>query len=266
MVCECIRFIHVLERAPPSQFDPHLRGSLPQLCIFLNPTLTQLLSCAIGGSTRTKDHRRDQVHGGYLWSPKRNANGNRNAFYEFMPAEVAPGDVIFSFKDTFICAIGTAQSYCWESPKPLEFGNAGQNWENVGWKVTVRGCVLSYSHQDRNAAIRVDACRDSAVRYSLLDCGKPCTGILVASKQVMAVQSGRMSARCGEPATKSLLRLGEAESGLTTYLRRPAVRSWRLPTSCNVLRHSTWRLTFVSLAAEDGRTLSGPAPDGHIAF
>ena len=115
--------------------------------------------------------------------------------------------------------------------------------------------LISYSHQDRNAAIRVDACRDSAVRYSLLDCGKPCTGILVASKQVMAVQSGRMSARCGEPATKSLLRLGEAESGLTTYLRRPAVRSWRLPTSCNVLRHSTWRLTFVSLAAEDGRTL-----------
>ena len=80
---------------------------------------------------------RHEVQGGYLWSPKRNANGNRNAFYEFM-REVATGDVIFSFKDTFICAIGTAQSYCWESPKPLEFGNAGQNWENVGWKVTVR--------------------------------------------------------------------------------------------------------------------------------
>ena len=80
---------------------------------------------------------RHEVQGGYLWSPKRNANGNRNAFYESM-REVAPGDVIFSFKDTYICAIGIAQSYCWESPKPLEFGNAGQNWENVGWKVTVR--------------------------------------------------------------------------------------------------------------------------------
>ena len=44
----------------------------------------------------------------------------------------------FSFKDTRIIAIGTAQSYCWESPKPLEFGNAGQNWENIGWRVKVK--------------------------------------------------------------------------------------------------------------------------------
>ena len=51
--------------------------------------------------------------------------------------EVAPGDLIFSFMDTRILAVGIAQSYCWESPKPLEFGNAGQNWENIGWKVKV---------------------------------------------------------------------------------------------------------------------------------
>jgi hypothetical protein len=80
---------------------------------------------------------RHEVRGGYLWSPKRNANGARNPFYESM-REVAPGDLIFSFMDTRILAIGIAQSYCWESPKPLEFGTAGQNWENVGWKVTVK--------------------------------------------------------------------------------------------------------------------------------
>jgi hypothetical protein len=51
--------------------------------------------------------------------------------------EVSPGDVIFSFVDTRIAAIGMAQSYCWQSPKPVEFGDAGQNWENVGWKVKV---------------------------------------------------------------------------------------------------------------------------------
>jgi putative restriction endonuclease len=51
--------------------------------------------------------------------------------------EVAPGDLIFSFIDTRIFAVGIAQSYCWESPKPLEFGTAGQNWENIGWKVKV---------------------------------------------------------------------------------------------------------------------------------
>lgn len=79
---------------------------------------------------------RHEVHGGYLWSPKRNANGARNPFYESM-REVAPGDLIFSFMDTRILAVGIAQSYCSESPKPLEFGSAGQNWENIGWKVKV---------------------------------------------------------------------------------------------------------------------------------
>ena len=79
---------------------------------------------------------RHEVQGGYLWSPKRNVNGARNPFYESM-REVAPGDVIFSFAETRILAIGIAQSYCWESPKPEEFGNAGQNWENIGWKVRV---------------------------------------------------------------------------------------------------------------------------------
>jgi hypothetical protein len=85
---------------------------------------------------------RHEVTGGYLWSPKRNANGARNHFYDLM-REVAPGDIIFSFKDTLIYAIGIAQSYCSESPKPLEFGRAGQNWENIGWKVNVRFTELS---------------------------------------------------------------------------------------------------------------------------
>ena len=79
---------------------------------------------------------RHEVQGGYLWSPKRNSNGARNPFYESM-REVAPGNLIFSFMDARILAVGIAQSYCWESPKPLEFGNAGQNWENIGWKVKV---------------------------------------------------------------------------------------------------------------------------------
>ena len=77
---------------------------------------------------------RHEVNGGCLWSPKRNANGARNPFYESM-REVAPGDLIFSFMDTRILAVGIAQSYCSESPKPLEFGGAGQNWKNIGWKV-----------------------------------------------------------------------------------------------------------------------------------
>jgi putative restriction endonuclease len=80
---------------------------------------------------------RHEVSGGYLWSPKRKTNGQRNPFYEFM-REVAPGDVVFSFFDARIAAIGIAASYCRESPKPSEFGAAGDYWEAIGWRVDVR--------------------------------------------------------------------------------------------------------------------------------
>jgi len=78
-----------------------------------------------------------EFHGGYLWSPKRKSNQARNPFYEFMRA-VAPGDVIFSFQGTYIRAIGVAQSHCYEAPKPSEFGAAGGNWSDIGWKIEVR--------------------------------------------------------------------------------------------------------------------------------
>lgn len=77
---------------------------------------------------------KQELGGGYLWSPKRNANGARNPFYESM-REVAPGDLVFSFVDTRILAIGIAESYCYESPKPAEFGSAGLNWEKIGWRI-----------------------------------------------------------------------------------------------------------------------------------
>ena len=79
---------------------------------------------------------RQEIAGGYLWSPKRNANGARNPFYEFM-REVTPGDLIFSFVDTRIVALGIVSSYCYESPKPAEFGGVGLNWEAIGWRVRV---------------------------------------------------------------------------------------------------------------------------------
>jgi putative restriction endonuclease len=80
---------------------------------------------------------RHEVPGGYLWSPKRNSNGARNPFYDFM-REVAPGDLIYSFSDTGIKAVGIARSHAYECPKPLEFGKAGAYWELVGWRVDVR--------------------------------------------------------------------------------------------------------------------------------
>jgi len=52
--------------------------------------------------------------------------------------EVAPGDLIFSFNNTYRPSIGVAQSNCYECPKPTEFGSTGLNWERIGWKVNVK--------------------------------------------------------------------------------------------------------------------------------
>jgi hypothetical protein len=77
-----------------------------------------------------------EISGGYVWSPKRNKNGARNQFYENM-REVSPGDLIFSFRDRRITTFGVVTSNCYESPKPDEFGNAGRNWGQVGWRADV---------------------------------------------------------------------------------------------------------------------------------
>jgi putative restriction endonuclease len=76
-----------------------------------------------------------EVPGGFLWSPKTRADGARNQFYENM-REVAVGDVIFSFCDTRIKAIGVAVGRAETSPRP-DFGAAGANWAKEGWLVPV---------------------------------------------------------------------------------------------------------------------------------
>jgi hypothetical protein len=83
-----------------------------------------------------------ETTGGFLWSPKRIKGGGRNPFYEFM-REVAPGDLVLSFEDTYIRALGIVGSYCYECPKPTEFGTAGPNWEKIGWKVDVQYRILT---------------------------------------------------------------------------------------------------------------------------
>ena len=85
---------------------------------------------------------RQEQSGGYLWSPKRKSNGHRNRFYDTM-REVKPSDLVLSFQNTRLQSIGAVHSYCYESPKPLEFGSAGSNWEAIGWRVDVHWSKLT---------------------------------------------------------------------------------------------------------------------------
>jgi hypothetical protein len=78
---------------------------------------------------------RAETRGNFMWSPKANANGARNPFYDFMQ-EASIGDVVFSFADTRIKALGIVTGQAQTAPKP-DFGSAGAYWSKEGWFVPV---------------------------------------------------------------------------------------------------------------------------------
>lgn len=83
-----------------------------------------------------KQTRDQEVQGGYLWSPMRNANNGFNQSYENMRL-VSPGDLVFSYADGRIAAIGHVIDRAAPSPKPTEFGKIGDYWSNEGWLVNL---------------------------------------------------------------------------------------------------------------------------------
>ena len=83
-----------------------------------------------------KQTYRQEISGGYMWSPKRESHGNRSQYYEFM-REARPGDLVISYADAEIKKIGIVSGFPLSAPKPDEFGAAGKNWSEEGWYVPV---------------------------------------------------------------------------------------------------------------------------------
>ena len=79
---------------------------------------------------------KQEFEGGYMWSPKKMSNGGSSHFYNNMK-KVSAGDIVFSFANNRIQAVGSATSRCSSLSKPSEFGRTGDNWQNEGWYVPV---------------------------------------------------------------------------------------------------------------------------------
>ena len=79
---------------------------------------------------------KQEYDGGYMWSPKTNSNGGRSEYYLNM-TRVIPGDWVFSYKGQRIVALGVVRSKGYSASKPKEFGDAGDNWSEEGWRVDV---------------------------------------------------------------------------------------------------------------------------------
>jgi len=82
--------------------------------------------------SQNKTHRQER-DGGYLWAPKNGSGGVVFTHWSNMTL-VRPGDVIFSYANQSIGAIGVASSSAYDAPQPDELGGA---WENDGRRVDV---------------------------------------------------------------------------------------------------------------------------------
>ena len=79
---------------------------------------------------------RQETEGGYIWSPKQNANGAKNVSYDNL-ARCQVGDVVLSYAYAKISQIGLVETVAETAPKPPEFGSTGEYWGDKGWLVRV---------------------------------------------------------------------------------------------------------------------------------
>lgn len=109
---------------------------------------------------------RQEFKGGYMWSPKTKAHGQRHRFYDFMRL-VRPGDVIFSYAFGVVQGAGVAKTYCYTLPRPDEFGHIGEVWDSIGWRIDVSFVRAEHPVRPRDHLGRISAY--IGVRYSPLN-------------------------------------------------------------------------------------------------
>lgn len=88
-----------------------------------------------------KQTHKVELEGGYIWSPREKKGGVRNQAYINLTL-VRPGDIVVSYADTVIKAIGVAKGTFLDAPKPIGYGPAGETWNDVGWQVPIAWTLL----------------------------------------------------------------------------------------------------------------------------
>ncbi len=95
-----------------------------------------------------------EFNGNYIWSPITKSNGEKNEFYENLK-RVRPGDIIFSFANAIIQAVGVCTESAVRIPKPSEFGVTGEAWANDGWKVAVSFSKLKKTIRPKDYMVEI---------------------------------------------------------------------------------------------------------------
>jgi putative restriction endonuclease len=83
-----------------------------------------------------KQTHREEINGGYIWSPKKNKDGSRNQTYDNL-SKTHISDTVFSYAHGKIQAIGIVISECQYADRPNDFGKRGEQWDRDGWLVPI---------------------------------------------------------------------------------------------------------------------------------
>ena len=92
---------------------------------------------------------KEELEGGYIWSPQVNSNGSKNQTYLNLKGTKV-GDIVFSYANSEIKAVGLVVHNCKSSDKPEEFGVKGDGWDKKGWLVQVDWEMLSKQFIPKN--------------------------------------------------------------------------------------------------------------------
>lgn len=125
--------------------DGHVDGKQLESMRLLTPQTAELLETYPNApSYWWVNHKQTfvaELNGGYIWSPKKNTNGARNETYDNL-TRVRARDVVFSYAQGAIKAIGVAIGDHREEEKPPEYARAGDAWAQDGWLVPIEWALL----------------------------------------------------------------------------------------------------------------------------
>src|SRR3982751_5957257 len=84
---------------------------------------------------------KQEIDGGYLWSPRTEAGEKRSQFYDNLRL-AAPGERIVSYANGQIGHVGVVQDFARVAPRPPEFHEVGKQWSEIGWLIPVEWMKL----------------------------------------------------------------------------------------------------------------------------
>jgi putative restriction endonuclease len=95
-----------------------------------------------------------ELEEGYIWSPLTKKGGGRNQSYLNL-SKTQIGDLIFSYINGKIFAVGVVVNDVTEAARPPEFGIKGDQWSDSGWLVPINWTRLQHSFRPKDVILQI---------------------------------------------------------------------------------------------------------------